>query len=68
MRIYKLKSKEELVLLIKQSPLSLRKISKATGVALSTIEKWVYKNAMPSLDNSILVLKALGYEIEIKER
>lgn len=52
---------------IKSSNISLAKIAEHSEVNSHTIENWLYGEAMPSIDKAEMVLKALGYVIEIKK-
>ena len=52
-----------LINIIKSSKKSLRIISQESGVPQHTIENWLYTNKVPSIDNTIAVLNALGYKL-----
>lgn len=53
---------------ILNSKLSFKKISDLSKVSNRTIEKWIYKGVMPSLDKAEKVLNALGYELKIVKK
>lgn len=60
-------TKEILIRIIKSSKKSLRIISLESGVPQNTIENWLYTNKVPSIENTIAVLQALGYKLTIEE-
>lgn len=45
--------------------MSLNELSKRSGVNLSTLQHWEYEEIMPTLDNFIKAIAALGYELKI---
>ena len=60
-------TKEILIRIIKSSKKSLRIISQESGVPQHTIENWLYTNKVPSIENTIAVLQALGYKLTVEE-
>lgn len=56
---------DEVIELIKSSKMPLYKISHRSGVSRRTIYDWIYKGAIPTLENAQCVITALGYDISI---
>lgn len=61
----KCKSVSKLLDAIKNSNLTIAKISNKSGVKERTIMGWIYNGYIPSIENAEKVFNALGYEIAI---
>lgn len=59
--------KEKFTSTITQSKMPLTHISKLSGIKYRTIQSWIYTDSVPSIENANTVLKAIGYELVIKE-
>ena len=62
-------TREEFKNAFKQSGLTMREISKISGVSKPTLEKWMYRPGgyAPNLSNFKAVLSVLGYEVTVNK-
>lgn len=63
MKKIKITCKDDFAKLIRQSPLSVQRVSKESKVAFGSVENWLYGHSVPSLENVCKVLNAIGYEL-----
>lgn len=59
--------KEQLLKIISERNLSIRKIAEKAGLSLRTVQSWIYCGIEPTLTNAEKVFKVLGYKLEILE-
>lgn len=52
----------------KRQKLSMDKLSELSGIPVRTINSWIYKKCVPSVDNLRRALNALGYDLSIVPR
>lgn len=60
--------KEKFMDLLRSSGASITKIAKLSGVPFGTLTHWYYGEAVPSIDNAVAVLSALGYEVTVTKK
>lgn len=58
---------ELLIKEIEESGFSMVEIARKSGVAVSTIRRWIYGRHTANLENAQCVLKVIGKELQIKE-
>ena len=57
---------QEFLKLIKEYP-NRRELVKKSGVAITTINNWIYSGVEPSVVNAERVLAAMGYKLTIEK-
>lgn len=58
--------REKFIDILLATKLSPKQLADISGVKQTTIEKWIYCGAQPTLENALTVLDALGAKLYLK--